>query len=142
MEKGNPCVQLVQMQIGIATMEKHMEVLQNFKIQLYDAEISLLSMYLKKTKYYLKEIPSLIYSLSKCQSLSHARFFVTPPWTIACLAPLSMGFFRQECWSRLLFPSPADLPDPAIEPRSPALKAGSLLFEVPWKPQTWDNPSV
>ena len=51
-----------------------------------------------------------------------------------------MGFFRQEHWSRLLFPSPADLPDPAIEPRSPELKAGSLLFEAPWKPQTWKQP--
>ena len=51
-----------------------------------------------------------------------------------------MGFFRQEHWSRLLFPSPADLPDPAVEPRSPELKAGSLLFEAPWKPQTWKQP--
>ena len=41
-------------------------------------------------------------------------------------APLSMEFSRQECWSGLLFPSPGDLPDPEIEPMSPALQADSL----------------
>ena len=43
-------------------------------------------------------------------------------------APLSMGFSRQEYWSGLPFPSPEDLPDPEIEPRSPALQADSLLI--------------
>ena len=42
------------------------------------------------------------------------------PWTVALQAPLSMGFPRQEYWSGLPFPSPGDLPDPGIEPRSPA----------------------
>ena len=37
------------------------------------------------------------------------------PWTVACQAPLSMGFPRQEHWSGLSFPSPGDLPDPGIE---------------------------
>ena len=46
----------------------------------------------------------------------------------------SMGFSRQECWSGLPFPSPGDLPDPGIEPRSPALQADALLFEPPGKP--------
>ena len=41
--------------------------------------------------------------------------------TVAYQAPLSMGFSRQEYWSGLPFPSPGDLPDPEIEPRSPAL---------------------
>ena len=36
------------------------------------------------------------------------------PWTVACQAPLSMGFSRQEYWSGLPFPSPGDLPDPGI----------------------------
>ena len=54
------------------------------------------------------------------QSLSRVQLFVTP-WTVACCAPLSMGFSRQEYWSGLLFISPQDLPDPGIEPRSPAL---------------------
>ena len=47
-------------------------------------------------------------------------------------APLSMGFSRQEYWSGLLFPSPGDLPDPGIEPRSPALQADSLPSEPIW----------
>ena len=37
---------------------------------------------------------------------------------VACQAPLSMEFFRQESWSGLLLPLPGDLPDPGIEPRS------------------------
>ena len=45
-----------------------------------------------------------------------------------------MEFFRQEYWSRLLFPSPGDLPNPGIEPGSPTLKADSLLSEPPGKP--------
>ena len=44
-------------------------------------------------------------------------------------APQSMGFSRQESWSGLPFPSPGDLPDPGIEPRSSALQADSLLSE-------------
>ena len=51
--------------------------------------------------------------------LSHVQPFVTL-WTVACQAPLSMGFSRQEYWSGLLFPSPGDLPNPGIKPTSPA----------------------
>ena len=61
--------------------------------------------------------------------LSHfscVPLFVTP-WTIARQAPLSMGFSRQEYWSGLPCPSPGDLPDPGIEPRSPALQADCLF---------------
>ena len=53
------------------------------------------------------------------------------PWTVAHQAPLSMGFSRQEYWSGLPFPSPVDLPNPGIEPRSPTLQADSLLPELP-----------
>ena len=56
------------------------------------------------------------------------------PWTAARQAPLSIGFPRQEYWSGLPFPSPGDLPDPGIEPGSPALQAGSLPLEPPKKP--------
>ena len=56
------------------------------------------------------------------------------PWTVACQAPLSMGFSRQEYWSGLSFPSPEDLPDPGIELRSPASQAESLPTELPGKP--------
>ena len=51
-------------------------------------------------------------------------------WTVACQAPLSMGFSRQEHWSGLRFPSPRDLTDSGIEPGSPALQADSLPTEL------------
>ena len=51
-------------------------------------------------------------------------------WTVACQAPLSMGFSRQEYWSWLPFPSPADLADPGIKLVSPALQADSLPTEL------------
>ena len=69
----------------------------------------------------------------KVKSLSHARLFATP-WTVAHQAPPSMGFSRQEYWSELPFPSPGDLPNPGIEPRSPALQAEVLTSEPPGKP--------
>ena len=47
---------------------------------------------------------------------------------------LSMGFSRQEYWSRLSFPSPGDLPNPRIEPRSPVLQVDSLPSDPPGKP--------
>ena len=56
--------------------------------------------------------------------------FVTS-WTVACQAPLSMGFPGQEYWSGLSFPSPGDLPDPGVNPGSPALQADALLPEPP-----------
>ena len=45
------------------------------------------------------------------------------PWILAPQIPLSMEFSRQEYWTGLTFPSPEDLPDPRIEPGSPALQA-------------------
>ena len=63
-----------------------------------------------------------------CWSFSHVRLSATP-WTVARQAPLSMGFSRQEYWSGLPFPSPGDLPNPEIEPRSPTLQADSLPSE-------------
>ena len=56
------------------------------------------------------------------------------PWTVACQAPLSRGFSRQEYWSGLPFPSPGHRPNPEIEPESPAWRAISLLPEPPGKP--------
>ena len=52
------------------------------------------------------------------------------PWTVARQAPLSMGFSRQEYWSWLPFPSLGDLPDPGIEPGSPAGQAHDLPTEL------------
>ena len=69
----------------------------------------------------------------KVKSLSRVRLFATL-WTITYQAPLSMGFSRQEYRSGLPFPSPGDLPDPGIEPGSPALQADALTSEPPGKP--------
>ena len=55
------------------------------------------------------------------------------PWTVAHQAPLCMEFSRQDYWSGLPFPSPGVLPDPGIEPRSPALQVDSLLSAPPGK---------
>ena len=68
----------------------------------------------------------------KVKSLSRVRLFATP-WTVAHQAPPSMGFSRQEYWSGLPFPSPGDLPNPGIKPRSPALQADALTSEPPGK---------
>ena len=64
-----------------------------------------------------------MYTVFNCSS--HVRLFVTP-WTAACQAPLSIGFSRQEYWSRLPCPPSGDFPDPGIEFASPALQKGSL----------------
>ena len=68
-------------------------------------------------------------------SVSHsvARLFATP-WIAAHQGPVSMRFSRQRYWSGLPFPSPEDLPNPGIEPGSPALQADSLLIELQGKP--------
>ena len=56
------------------------------------------------------------------------------PCTVAYQASLSMGVFRQECWSGLPLPSRGDLPDSGIEPESPTLQADALPSEPPGKP--------
>ena len=72
----------------------------------------------------------------KVYFLSRVQLFVNP-WTVAHQAPLSMEFYRQDYWSGLPFPSPRELPDPGIEPRSPALQAASVPSEPPGKPSCW-----
>ena len=64
----------------------------------------------------------LVFAMQQCESAG------------ACQAPLSMVFSRQEYWSGLPFPSLENLPNPGMEPRSPALQADSWLFEAPGKP--------
>ena len=68
-----------------------------------------------------------------CELLSHVRLFATP-WTVACQAPLSMGFSRQEYWSGFPFPSPRDITNLGIKLGSPSLLAVSLPSEPPGKP--------
>ena len=55
-------------------------------------------------------------------------------WAVAYQAPPSMEFARREYWSEVSFPDPGDLPDPGIEPKSPALQADALPPEPPGKP--------
>ena len=74
----------------------------------------------------------------KVKSLSRLRLFATP-WTVTYQAPLSMGFSRQEYWRGLPFPSPRDLRDIGIEPRSPAFQADALTAEPPGKPHPFFN---
>ena len=90
---------------------------------------------LKKEKKAFKSLTDSVTWKVKVKSLSHVRLFATP-WTVAYQALLSMGFSRQEYWSGSPFPSPGDLPDPGIEPRSPALQADALTSESPGKPDS------
>ena len=81
------------------------------------------------------------YRRSEVKSPSRVWIFVTP-WTVVHQAPLSMGFSRQEYWSGLPFPSPGDLPNRGIEPRSLTLQADALTSEPPGKPYfTWHQPT-
>ena len=68
-------------------------------------------------------------SWAELKLLSRVRLFATP-WTVAYQAPPSMGFFRQEYWSGLPVPSPRDLPNRRIKPRSPALRTNALPSEL------------
>ena len=70
----------------------------------------------------------------KVKFLSHVRLFATS-WIVAYQVSLSMGFSRQGYWSGLPFPSPGDLPNPGIEPRSPTLQADAVASEPLGKPK-------
>ena len=73
-------------------------------------------------------------------AMLHVRLFVTL-WTIACQAPLSLGFSRQEYWSELLCPLPGNFPDSGIEPASllsPALAGGFFTTSAIWE----DHPKL
>ena len=66
-----------------------------------------------------------------CSATQSCPTFATP-WTAARQAPLSMGFSRQEYWSRLSFPTPGELSDPGVKPMSPVSPglAGGLFSTV------------
>ena len=71
------------------------------------------------------------------QLLSYTQLFVTP-WVVACQAPLSMGFPRQEPWSWFLsFPSPGDIVTPGIKPTPSALAGRFLPWNHQGNPQEW-----
>ena len=63
------------------------------------------------------------------------------PWTVAHQAPLSLGFHRQDYWSEWPFSAPGDLPDPGIEPGSPALAGRCFTTAPPGKPIIFQSPS-
>ena len=67
-----------------------------------------------------------------CSVTCRVQLFATL-WTVGHQAPLSMGFSRQEYSSGLPHFLPGDLPNPGIEPASPALQVDSLPTEPPWK---------
>ena len=79
-----------------------------------------------------------------CMGVNCVQLLVTP-WAVAHQAPLSMGFSRQECRTRLPFPTPRDLPNPWIQcssPASPTLAGGFFTTEPPGKPSlqsAWDT---
>ena len=66
---------------------------------------------------------------------SRVRLFATL-WTVACQAPLSMGFSRQEYWRELPLPPSGDLPDPGTEPVS--LLSSALAGEFSTTSATWE----
>ena len=75
-------------------------------------------------------------SLQSCPTLCN-------PWTIACQAPLSMGFSRQEYWSELPCPLPGDLPDPGIDPAcltSPELAGRLFTTSATWEAHVIQQP--
>ena len=81
---------------------------------------------------FFKSMSLFLFYMKEVKSLSPVQLFVTP-WTVVYQAPLSMRFSRQEYWSGLPFSSPEDVPEPQIEPGSPALQADSLPSEPPEK---------
>ena len=73
-----------------------------------------------------------------CCHFSHAQLFATS-WTLACLAPLSMGLSRQEYWSGLPCPPSGDLPNPGTEPVSPVSQAKLFTTEPLGKPMMYNT---
>ena len=78
-------------------------------------------------------ITNICYNIYSGDLVAELCLTLATPWTVACRAPLSLGFSRQEYWSVLPFPSPGDLPNPGIEPGSPALQADSLPTQLQGK---------
>ena len=77
----------------------------------------------------------MFYNVCVCVLVAQSCPTLCDTWTVACQAPLSMGFSRQEYWSEYPFPFPGDLPDPGIKPSSPTLQADSLpVLSQPGKP--------
>ena len=93
-----------------------------------------------KERHFQNKIPLKEGKTSCAQLVCHVQHSVTP-WTVAHQAPLSMGFSRKY-WSGLLFSSPGDLPDPGIEPASPALTSRFFTTEPPEQTHTHTHHSA
>ena len=76
-------------------------------------------------------IQTIYYFVCMVSRFSHVQLFVML-WTVAHQASLSIGFPSQEYWNGLPYPSPGDLPDPGIEPMSPALTGGFFTTSATW----------
>ena len=90
---------------------------------------------LSTTNWYLPTARAIHLCVCLLSCFSHVRLSATL-WTVACQAPLSTGFSRQEYWSGLSCPPPGDLPDPGIKPESLCLlhwQAGSFTTSVTWE---------
>ena len=98
-----------------------------------DSYVKLISLYLILSHLLCTvKSPNYWYRAHVLSHFSCVWLFATP-WMVICQAPLSMGFPRQGYWSGLPFPPPGDLPDPGIEPMSPALSGGFFTTEPPRK---------
>ena len=94
--------------------------------------------FIAELKYVTQEKKKIFLYLHAC-SLTHCvRLFATL-WTVAHQASLSMGFLRQEYWSELPFPSSGDVPDPGVEPASPALTGRFFTAEPVSQYMTTNN---
>ena len=107
----------------------------------------LLICFIHSSFYFLMPTPTLPLSLSfsplttaslfsMCHAVpshfSHVWLLVTL-WTVACQAPLSMGFSKQEYWSGLSCPPPGDIPDPGIKATSSAMAGRFCTTSATWK---------
>ena len=111
------------------------------RVSIWINEISLTICACHETIYFMLNF--LCYSCSlpigKKKVKLFSRVRLCDPMTVAYQAPPSMGFSRQEYWNGLPFPSPGDLPNPEIEPMSPALADRFFTVKPPGKPM---NPSL
>ena len=96
------------------------------------------------THHFLKELRASNKLITVCVVSHSVTSDSVTPWTVACQAPLSMRFFRQEYWSGFLFPFLGDLLDTGIKPVSPALQANSLSLSHQGSPDyyVWETKQL